>query len=51
LRNAAGEIILYIDDSDDERIARLHELARRRALKVDEAIADFLKELDEDIPF
>src|ERR1700689_2840324 len=51
LQNAEGETILKIDD--DSRLPRVFELARRKALKVNEAISDFLKELekDEDIPF
>jgi hypothetical protein len=44
LQNAEGETILAIDD--DSRLPRLFELARRHALKVNAAIADFLKELD-----
>lgn len=48
LRDASGELLLRIDSDQNARIEELHELARRRALKVDEAVADFLKELDEE---
>jgi hypothetical protein len=44
LENAEGETILTIDA--DPRLRRLFELARRHAFKVNDAIADFLKELD-----
>jgi hypothetical protein len=47
LRDSAGEQILRIDSEHNDRISELHELARRRALKVNEAIEDFMKELDE----
>ncbi|SRR6266571_1233609 len=62
LSNAGGEEILKVYSSDEGRLDRLFELARRRALKVDEALSDLLKEIepdesqkgelkDEDIPF
>jgi hypothetical protein len=62
LYNAGGEEILKIQSSDEQQLDRLFELARRRALKVDEALSDLLKEIetdggqksdltDEDIPF
>ena len=59
LSNSRGEVILTIHSTDEERLDRLFELARRRALKVDEALSDLLKEIepdqddhkDEDIPF
>ena len=61
LFNVRGEEILRVDSSDEPRLDRLFELARRRALKVDEALSDLLKEIetddnrgdvkDEDIPF
>jgi hypothetical protein len=50
LNDSTGEQLLRIEDKDDQRIKELHELARRHALKVDEAISDFLKELDEPQP-
>ena len=43
LQNAEGETILEI--RDDNRLGHLFELARRHALKVNNAITDFLKEL------
>ncbi len=62
LSNARKEEILKISSSDEGQLDRLFELARRRALKVDEALSDLLKEIepddgqkgelkDEDIPF
>jgi hypothetical protein len=62
LSNARGEEILKVYSSDEEQLGRLFELVRRRALKVDEALSDLLKEIetdggqkgelsDEDIPF
>ena len=59
LSNARGEEILKVYSSDEEGLDRLFELARRRALKVDEALTDLFKEIephkndqkDEDIPF
>jgi hypothetical protein len=47
MQDSTGETMLRINDSDDARISDLWELARRYALKVDDAIADLLKELDE----
>jgi hypothetical protein len=62
LSNVRKEEILSVHSSDEGRLDRLFELARRRALKVDEALSDLLKEIepgdgqkdnlkDEDIPF
>jgi hypothetical protein len=47
MQDSTGETMLRINDSDDARISDLWELARRYALKVDDAIADLFKELDE----
>jgi hypothetical protein len=44
LQNAEGETVLRIEQ--DSRLSGLFELARRYALKVNEAMADFLKELE-----
>jgi hypothetical protein len=57
LTNAEGEEILKIFSSDEERLDELFEMARRRALKVDEALSDLLEEINakkshgEDVPF
>jgi hypothetical protein len=59
LSNAEGEEILKIYSSDEPGLGELFEVSRRRALKVDEALTDLLKEIepqksdqkDEDIPF
>ena len=60
LSNEEGEEILKILSSQEARLDELFELARRYALKVDEALKDILKEIDpdhgkeitdEDIPF
>ena len=50
LRDSEGALLLNIDDEHDNRIGELHELARRRALKVDQALEDLFKELDEEQP-
>lgn len=47
LNNENGEQILRITSDEDMSIQRIYEAARRQALRVDEAIADVLKELDE----
>jgi hypothetical protein len=46
INNAEGNEILRITSREDHRISELFDLARRHALKVDEAIADLLKEID-----
>jgi hypothetical protein len=46
LKNSEGEDILTIYDSDDSRIGLLFHLAKRHALKVNDAIADLIKELE-----
>lgn len=58
LSNSADEEILKIYPSEEIPLEMLFDLARRRALKVDEAMEDLLKEIssderikDEDIPF
>ena len=47
LQNSEGEELHSIKDDEDNRVRELYLLARRRVLKVDDAIADLLKELDE----
>lgn len=53
LSNAEGEEIMKIYNED--RLDELFELARRQALRLDEALTDLFKEIgevnDEDIPF
>jgi hypothetical protein len=51
LANSEGDEILKLYSTDFPPVTDLFETARRNALKVDQAIADLLKELDEDIPF
>ena len=46
VKNSEGETIIRITPYDDIRILQLFELARRHALKIDEALADLLKEID-----
>jgi len=41
-----GEALLQVQDSDDPRLRELHEMARRRALKIDDDLTDFLNEVD-----
>lgn len=51
LSNAKGDELLRVYDSRVPRLYDLYELARRQALKVNEAVADFIKDLDEEFPF
>ena len=51
LSNAKGDELLRVYDSRVPRLYDLFELARRKALKVNEAVADFIKDLDDDVPF
>jgi len=60
ITNSQGEEVLRIWDQPDNVLPTLFEQARRRALKVDEALEDLMKEIgdvedpeisDEDIPF
>jgi len=46
LQDTEGQVILVITSFDDERLPEIYELARRHALKIDEALADLLKEID-----
>jgi hypothetical protein len=46
LKNSEGDSLLTVSDADDNRIPELHELARRHALKIDDALADLLNEID-----
>jgi hypothetical protein len=46
LTNAEGEEILKIFSANEERLDELFEMARRRALKVDEALSDLLEAID-----
>jgi hypothetical protein len=47
LNDAGGHEILRIGDNEDSRMPQLFEMARRHALRVNEAVADLLKELDQ----
>jgi hypothetical protein len=47
LSNAEGEEIMKIYSDNVGGVDELFELARRQALKVDEALSDLLKEIDE----
>jgi hypothetical protein len=61
ITNAEGEEVLRIYNVSAKQLPQLFEQARRRSLKVDEAVSDLLKEIgedggepeitDEDIPF
>jgi len=46
LKNSEGETMVRFYESDDVRIPVLQESARRHALKIDEALAGLLKEID-----
>ena len=47
LKNLQGEELLRIDDDELITVTQLFVMARRHALKVNEAVADLLRELDE----
>ena len=46
VKDSEGEILNRVTSLEDNRIQELHEMARRHALKIDEALADLLKEID-----
>ncbi len=46
VQNSEGETLLRLTRFQDDRIPDLYETARRRALKIDEALADLLKEIN-----
>lgn len=46
LKDARGETLISVNSSQFHAVADLHEAARRRAMKVDQAVADVLLELD-----
>ena len=46
VKDSEGETIVEITSEEDERIPELHEMARRHALKIDEALVDLLNEID-----
>jgi hypothetical protein len=46
VKDSAGENIVRLTPYDDNRIPALFEMARRFALKIDQALADLLKEID-----
>jgi hypothetical protein len=46
VKDSGGEIIVRITSQEDARIADLYEMARRHALKIDEALTDLLNEID-----
>lgn len=46
VKDSEGDNILSIDNEEDRRIDEIHELARRHALKIDEALTELLNEID-----
>jgi hypothetical protein len=50
VRNSEGETIVTIDSEQDVRVEQLHELARRHALKIDDALVDLLGEIEKPEP-
>jgi hypothetical protein len=46
VKDSEGTTIVRIDQDEDLRISELYEMARRHALKIDEALADLLSEID-----
>jgi hypothetical protein len=49
LRNANGDELLEVNSMQDIRVPEIFFAAKRRALKVDEALADVIKDLDKPI--
>ena len=47
MKDSAGKQLIRITSRVDPRVSDLYELARRQALKVDEALEDLFKEIDE----
>jgi hypothetical protein len=45
VKDSTGETIVRVTHAEDNRIREIFEMARRQALKIDEALADLLKEL------
>lgn len=45
-KNSEGDTLVSITSHANPSVADLFELARRHALKIDDALADFLSELD-----
>jgi hypothetical protein len=45
-KDSEGQTLLRITRFEDNRIPEVYELARRYALKIDEALADLLKEIE-----
>jgi hypothetical protein len=46
VQDATGESILRILSERDDRVAQIYELARRQALRIDEALNELLNEID-----
>ncbi|HXM50937.1 MAG TPA: hypothetical protein VN956_24045 [Pyrinomonadaceae bacterium] len=46
VRDSEGQTIVRVAGATNPNIPDLFEMARRRGLKVDESLADFLKEID-----
>lgn len=46
VKTSEGETIVRLTPQDDNRIPALFETVRRHALKIDEALADLLKEIE-----
>lgn len=45
-KNSEGDTLVSISSEDDSSVDQLYELARRHALKIDDALADLLNEID-----
>ncbi len=46
VKDSEGETIIRIVSTEDPRLDDLHEMARRMALKIDDALVDLLSEID-----
>jgi hypothetical protein len=46
VKDSEGDTIVQVDSNEDIRIHELHEMARRHALKIDDALTDLLNEIE-----
>ncbi len=44
--DSEGELLIRVVSEENLRVPELHEMARRHALKIDEAVVDLLNEID-----
>ena len=46
VKNVDGDELVSLNNQSDERVDQLYDLAKRQVLKIDEQVADLMKELD-----